>query len=394
MTMTPGSARPSPELALLLRAALGSKRVASEAWHAWCGRVSFDDMGEAAMRLMPLVSKNLCDHGIEHELTARIRGIHRYWWSRNQRLLHRFVKVVDQLTAESIEVLVLKGVPLALSYYPDPGLRPMSDFDLLVSTADADRALALLLESGWKPTERIEFKMPERTIDTDVNPGIGLVDVEYQECDLHWHALHDCCFEGADEPFWRYRDTFVLHERRLAAPSATDLLLHVCVHGAVFNPLPPVRWIADVAMIVRHAGARVDWDRLIAQADERLLLVVMREAINIVTEHVELPIPAGVLSRLRNARVSRAEEREYALRQVDKGYLRTITGRWCQLHRRYPHVGSLARLSKIPEFLQQIWSLPSKWAIPGNLMLRVLPAYTRRVLKGDVVEAHPHAVAK
>ena len=150
MSGKPSGARPSTELELLLRAALSDAQSAETAWHEWRRRVSFDDMGEASMRLMPLVSKNLADHGIEHDLTARLRGIHRYWWSRNQRLLHRLGKVHDVLAAESIDVMVLKGVPLALRYYDDPGLRPMSDFDVLVPTGDADRALhlAIRLDDG------------------------------------------------------------------------------------------------------------------------------------------------------------------------------------------------------------------------------------------------------
>jgi hypothetical protein len=206
--------------------------------------------------------------------------------------------------------------------------------------------------------------------------------------------LHDCCFEGADASIWQHADTMSIHDRVFRAPDPTDLLMHVCVHGAVYNPMPPLRWIADAAMILRTAGERVNWDRLIAEADERLLLVVMREAILLLTALVDVYVPAAVLTRLRTARVSRAEEREYRLRQVDKAYLRTLTGRWCQLGRQYPRAGMLERVTKLPTFMQQIWSLPTKRAIPTILMFHVLPAYLRRLRTGDVVEGHPHPVAE
>jgi hypothetical protein len=389
----PESARPSPDLVLLLRAALGDARVAAEAWQVWCKRVSFDDMGEASMRLMPLVSKNLATHGIEHELTGRLRGIHRYWWSRNQHLLHRLARVIDLLAAESIDVMVLKGVPLALRYYGDPGLRPMSDFDLLVPTRDADRALARLRAGGWKPTEPIRIHLADRTIDTRVYPGVGLVDGEGQECDLHWHVLHDCCFDGADESIWRHAETLSIHDRSFLAPDATDLLMHVCVHGATYNPMPPVRWIADAAMILRTAGDRVDWDRLVFEAETRLLAVVMREAVEVLRETVDADVPASVVARLRSARTRRVEEREYRLRQLDKGYLRTLTGRRCQFRRQYPNGGPLSSVAKVPDFLQQIWSLPTKRVIPRIILFYVLPAYLKRVVTGHVVEGHPHPVA-
>lgn len=393
MSAISGSARPSAELQLLLRAALGDATSAADAWRAWCERVSFDDMGEASMRLMPLISKNLSRHGIEHQLAGRIRGIHRYWWSRNQRLLHRLARVLDVFAAESIEVMALKGVPLALRYYEDPGLRPMSDFDLLVPTAEADRALGVLLNGGFEPTERIPRKPQSGLVDVNVYPGIGMADAEGQECDLHWHVYHDCCFDRADDSIWQRAQAMAVHDRLFRVPDPTDLLMHVCVHGAVYNPLPPVRWLADGAMILRAAGDEVDWDRLIDEADERLLLVVMREAIDSLVTLAGAEVPEHALRRIRRARVSRAEEREYRLRLVDKGYLRTITGRWCQLRRQYPHVGPLRRVAKIPSFMQQIWSLPNKRTIPGILLFYVLPAYAKRVLTGEVVEGHPQPAA-
>jgi hypothetical protein len=394
MSEAPASARPSPDLVLLLRAALCDARIAAEAWRTWCKRASFDDMGEASMRLMPLISKNLATHGIEHELTGRLRGIHRYWWSRNQNLLHRLAKVIDVLAAESIDIMVLKGVPLALRYYGDPGLRPMSDFDLLVPTHKADRALELLRDGGWKPTEPIRIRLADSMIDTRVYPGVGLADGEGQECDLHWHVLHDCCFDGADESIWRHAETLAIHDRCFRVPDATDLFMHVCVHGATYNPMPPVRWVADAAMIVRTAGARIDWDRLIVEAEARLLSVVMREAIDVVREVADADIPESVMTRLRATRTRRVEEREYRLRQRDKGYLRTLTGRRCQFRRQYPSAGPLARVAKLPDFLQQIWSLPTKRAIPKIALFYVLPAYLRRVVTGHVVEGYPHPVAK
>ena len=65
--------------------------------------------------------------------------------------------------------------------------------------------------------------------------------------------------------------------------------------------MPPVRWIADAATILRVAGDRVNWDRLLAEADERLLTVVLREAVSLLTELVDAPVPASAVARLRGA---------------------------------------------------------------------------------------------
>ena len=51
-------------------------------------------------------------------------------------------------------------------------------------------------------------------------------------------------------------------------------------------------------------------------------------------------------------------------------------------------------MTKLPDFMRRIWSLPTKRAVPGILLFHVLPAYARRVLKGEIVEGHPHPVAE
>ena len=45
-------------------------------------------------------------------------------------------------------MIPLKGPALAEALYPDPGLRPFTDLDLLVRREDAARAVALLGEVG------------------------------------------------------------------------------------------------------------------------------------------------------------------------------------------------------------------------------------------------------
>jgi len=49
-----------------------------------------------------------------------------------------------QFTEAGITAVWLKGVPLSLSVYPDPAVRPMGDIDLLVPCAQLRQALALV----------------------------------------------------------------------------------------------------------------------------------------------------------------------------------------------------------------------------------------------------------
>lgn len=58
-------------------------------------------------------------------------------------------EVLQHLASAGIEALVLKGSALAHLIYPQPGLRPRRDLDILVREQDAERAYHLLSEVGF-----------------------------------------------------------------------------------------------------------------------------------------------------------------------------------------------------------------------------------------------------
>ncbi len=381
------SALPDSTQRLLLAAALKDGAAAVDAWRAWVRACAFDEMDAASQRLIPLLGRNLARLGVEHPDAGRMRGIHRYWWSRNQMLLRKLGEIVAALRAAGIDPLALKGVPLALRYYDDVGLRPMSDVDLLVPTAAADRALAVMEAEGWRINDPVRVFRADRRVDVHAHPGVGLVAADRAECDLHWHVLHDCCWDDADAPFWQHATTVTWQNQPYRVPQATELLLHVIVHGASFNLMPPIRWIADAAQVMRRAPAEIEWDRLVALASRRWLTVVVREALALVAELSGTAAPAEVIERLARVRPSFAERREYERRLVDPHYRYTLLGRWVQLSRQHSDVRPLRRLARVPAFMQQIWAVDRKAILPFTLAFRIVPAYVARVVRGSPAPA-------
>ena len=379
----PDSALPDPAQRWLLEAALRDGDAAVGAWRQWVRAIEFDEMDAASQRLIPLLARNLERLDIDHPDRGRMRGIHRYWWSRNQILLHRLPQVLDVLRAERIDAMVLKGIPLALRYYDDIGLRPMADFDLLVRTEDADRAVGALHAGGWTINEPVRVFRRDRTVDVYARPGVGFVAGDDTQCDLHWHLLHDCCWDGADDTFWTHATTLEWRGHTFLVPSPTDLLLHVIVHGTAFNLMPPIRWIADTVQVLRTAPDEIDWDRMMALAERRWLTIVVREAFELVIRIAGIGPPADVMHRLRTTPVAWAEKLDYQRRLVDVDYRYTVVGRWCQLSRQYAELSPSRRLLRAPTFMQQIWAVESKARLPFTFAFRIVPSYLARVVRGS-----------
>ena len=82
-----------------------------------------------------------------------------------------------------------------------------------------------------------------------------LHDAGERRLDLHRYALEQL---ASDEPFWSAAVEIDVMGVRTRALAPTDQLLHVVAHGGRWNPVPPVRWIADAELIRRSAPGGID----------------------------------------------------------------------------------------------------------------------------------------
>jgi hypothetical protein len=195
---------------------------------------------------------------------------------------------------------VLKGIALSVAHYRDEGVRPMEDIDVLVPRGEFERAITVLRRAGW-------------TTGRDSMPAGGLRAVHAQHLwhgdgghslDLHRYALAQA---ASDDAFW----SAAVEIELLNVPTRTlcpaDQLLHVAVHGARWNPVPPVRWLADAVAVERSAGAELDWDRLVGEASRRSVTTTLAAALECLAGAVAFPLPDCVPDRLRSAPTGRLE---------------------------------------------------------------------------------------
>ncbi len=155
------------------------------------------------------------------------------------------------LDRDGVPFLALKGAALGLAVYPDPGLRPMTDIDLLVPADRLDPALDALARSGFTtpPDEEKQFwsdafyNLPVRA------PGEHdrLVEIHWSIAQAGRHA------PDIDGLFARARSVEA-GGRVLRVPGAADLLLHQALHHSYHYFEPKLLWIYDVALLHEPAA--------------------------------------------------------------------------------------------------------------------------------------------
>jgi len=361
--------RPSPEQALVLRAALNPPRQGRVAWESWRARVDFDQIDHGSMRLLPLVYRNLGAEAFDPEVAGRMKGIYRRSWSHNQMLFRRAAEAIDTLSEAGIETMVLKGASLSLLAYDSPGVRPMDDVDVLVPIGRRVEAVEVMRAAGWRPEKADAEAWAE------VHHSMGIDGPDGGNVDLHWFALWQ---PARDEPLWGGAVPLELSGTRTLAPCSADQLLLVCVHGTPWSPLPPFRWIADAAAVIRSAGEDLDWDRLVSEAERRQLTAAAAAALGYLRDEFDLAVPASVINRLRAAPASRHERAAFRAACRPDGPLRTLRMAWDRYRRLRDLDTGAPRPTGFPSFARRFWGLDSAW----QLSLHAGRAFSRRRGRG------------
>ena len=206
-------------------------------------------------------------------------------------LLPRAVALaVRPLTDAGLEPVVFKG-PAVAARYPEPGLRPMDDIDLLLPQADHRRALDALGHAGWQ-VARPEGRDTNATVLTHLEVPSFFLEVHY-------------ALEGASQrmtaldpgTLWAMRQPLeCAGTSAFGLPPAEELVVLATHAGGPHHRFVRLVWMADLAMIVGAAatyGAPIDWERVRAVAGAARCVTVVGAALEM-ARRAGLDAPAGL----------------------------------------------------------------------------------------------------
>ncbi len=195
---------------------------------------------------------------------------------------------VRPLTDAGLEPVVFKG-PAVAARYPEPGLRPMEDIDLLLPRREHQRALAALAGAGWRVVRAGGGDHYDTVLAHDDVPSLVL--------ELHYGL------EGTSQRVTAL-DPGALWERRqpiacagtpaFGLPLADELVVLAAHAGKPHHGFVRLAWVADLAMIVGDAAERgtpVDWDRVRALAKDARCATVLAAALAL-ARHAGVETPA------------------------------------------------------------------------------------------------------
>jgi hypothetical protein len=354
---------------------------------SWKRDTVFDNIDAAAFGLLPLLYLRLSALGIEDDhVTGRIRGVYKLTWFRNQRLVQDVRKMALLCHDAGIPIMLLKGLALVLNVYRDPAARALADGDLLVHPQNVASVFGLLKNQNWKQVDdlrrRSDICIPSADEFTDTRPdrrghSATFMNDADNMIDLHWQVFHTRLNQSAIRllllrklPVWNTRSKLSAHHWKNALSttikgvpcqmlSLEDMLVHVVVHGAGENVHRPLRWVVDVAHIIRTG--KIDWDKLIESTRISGNEVEMFIAFRYLIERQLVSVPDSFWNKLKRMRLSRRAIRQYYKRW---DFWRILLGDFPSHWYRYwiyESKGSfLERCYALPAYLRELWGVEEK----------------------------------
>jgi hypothetical protein len=372
---------PSIAQRLLLQASLLQKEPALKAWREWQSMTDVDAIDVGSFRLLPLLYQQLLRFGVDEPAMQKYKGIYRFTWSKNQRLLFHLTPLLRDLNEAGISCTILKGGALIPLYYQDLGLRPMQDFDLLIPRARALQAIQMLLMKGWLPQDwkpGFAAKLEEiREIFFSIKHAHGFVLNGQVELDLHWNLFAEHCKEGIDDPILEASHPLEMQGVPVRTLDPTDQLFHICIHGASPNLIPPLRWVADAIFILR-ISKEIDAERLAFLARHFGYFAPLKEALDYLQRYFESPVPSRIIEHLEK------EEKVIAAPSLANpafkmpSFKDRILAHWKGHVRSTEHSNFFVQLLYFPRFLRVLWGLNSIFQLPTHIAARTIDWFQRR----------------
>ncbi len=275
----------------------------------------------------PLVARQMSafvgDARLPAEIAACLTRLYRANARRNRALFQETGRLVRALEAEDIRCLVLKGVALALTVYPDPALRHFADIDILVDPANHEAAGKVLTACGFVRDEAPPSARQHHDRYTALYPEDILTETLVPEFDpthapdsLGSHRyqvvveLHRGIFRLASgflrevdmAPFWACPQKARLPGGTpIPIPSQEAMLVHLAVHAAdhIFRRL---LFPLDMALVIGRSTTPIHWERVAALADLYGARASLYRMLECVRREFGVAIPDEALRGLRPGR--------------------------------------------------------------------------------------------
>jgi hypothetical protein len=294
----------------------------------------------------------------------------------NQAIIKELEILTRHFDTAAIPVVVLKGASFVLTIYPDIGLRPMADLDLLVPASKLSEAVQIAKTLEYVDVVPEAFPGLRDLLGDEIclqKTGMPFIMLE-----LHNSLLVDKSFTYAVPVEWFWEQTEPIeglssdrriNNLRLLTPTAQVLYAsaHAMLkHGGRDTSL---RWYYDLDRLIRFYADRMDWNLLLLQAKTFQWGTALNAALFQTYNYFGTPIPDHVLAELPE--INDRHRNLIALKQIKPStrvfeeYQHLMARKW------YGRlILILGLIMPGPAYMRWRYGLKTYWALPAWYLYR------------------------
>ncbi len=273
---------------------------------------------------MGAISRSAVADAVEPGALATIREHARAFAVTSLALSKPLEEILLSLEAEGVGVVVLKGPVIADRYYPDPGLRPYRDIDLLVPLDCHERVAAACARLGYVIMEDhggvgaaagAACLAPFETLFGHLDSGALL--------DIHYDQLQIGLAPRDSHGIWERSEPWTFQRASARAPALNDLflLLAVHLHRHGFGRLI---WFKDLDLIIRREQTRLDWQWLASSARAEGVAISLGYVLRLLQRMFDTPLPDDASALAKSTRTNLLNR----LLWPEESVLALRSGRW------------------------------------------------------------------
>ena len=212
-----------------------------------------------------------------------------YALARNIIIYDELKEILTVLNSAGVKVIVIAGAALAETVYPNIGLRPMSDIDLLVHKTDLSRIEQALNRIGYV------WEIGRRDEQHYHNPDPGLA--VHIEIDIHNRLpyLDSLSLQG----LWTRAVKRPLAGVETLVLSPEDTLIYTAADATIHHARISQICLDDMARIINNAERKTDWLLVTKLIRQYRLEAPLYYALGVAIKQTRINIPPWVLKAIR-----------------------------------------------------------------------------------------------
>jgi hypothetical protein len=261
-------------------------------------------------RVKPLVHHGLTQSdfkvAIPQNIITNLKEAHYHRLLVNMDHTKEMLQIIRLLEERGVKVIPYKGVILAEEAYNNLGLREMSDIDLLINLKDFEIIKDVFLQRNYVPSKHINSNFEGTFFKQNFEYNFDL----FREGKRIYHV----------EPHWKigftrwqtdleFDDIFQLTRKAKFFKESIDLLtpegllITTCLHHGGEDRWNSLKYVCDVAALLRKFEKEIDWEFLIKKTEEFKVTNLILLGIDLAVHIFSVSIPEEIQKKISSRKI-------------------------------------------------------------------------------------------